>query len=102
MTPDALSNAGWMHQKHPPAKTALRVVAGLGLCPQLAFASVTQPKARRTIRFILSLSCRSGRDALQDVSLLPRASSGGELKHGGDAHILYYDRTVARAARRAS
>src|SRR3954462_15865756 len=71
MTPGALSNAGWMHQKHPPAKTAVRVVAGLGLCPQLAFAGVTQPKARRTIRFILSLSCRSGRDALQDVSLLP-------------------------------
>src|SRR6266436_5627502 len=100
MTPGVLSNAGWIHQKHPPAKTAVLVVAGAALSPKLAVASATQPKARRKIRYILSLSCRSGRDAVQDVSLLARASCRG-LKDRPDADIFPCDRIGARIAGRA-
>src|SRR5438477_10008440 len=54
-----------MHQKQPPAKTAVFVAAGTGVCPWLAVtratASTAQPNARKENGFIFSLSCRSGR-----------------------------------------
>jgi hypothetical protein len=48
ITPGALSNAGWMHQKQPPAKTAVRV-CGLGSARSEDATNKTKKEASRFI-----------------------------------------------------
>src|SRR5438132_5330621 len=57
MTPGALSKPGWMHQKHPPARTAVRDVVGDGFCAGQTSITSTLRTANRAeqawILFIL-------------------------------------------------